>query len=212
MHVLSVNVSQPKTVTLDGKTYDTGIYKTPVEGRVMLRQLGFDGDVQVDRKNHGGIDKAAYLYTAEAYDYWKRKLQLDNLTYGQFGENLTVAGLTEQDLHMNDVFRIGEAIVRVCAPRIPCYKLENKMDIPGFIKSFRESGRPGVYVHVLEEGTIAADDDIEQIEAGKGQVPIYELVELFYTRTPDKDMLRRVLELEHLNPYLAERYLAKLES
>ena len=40
----------------------------------MLRTLNLDGDQQVDLKGHGGIYKAACVYTIENYQHWEREL------------------------------------------------------------------------------------------------------------------------------------------
>jgi len=97
MKLLSVNVSLPKEFTFQGRTTTTGIFKEPVSGRVMLRTLSLDGDGQADLKNHGGIDKAAYAYSIENYDYWERELGRTDFTFGQFGENFTVEGMLDDE-------------------------------------------------------------------------------------------------------------------
>ena len=53
MKLLSVNVSLPREVPHGGKTVTTGIFKEPVDGRVMLRRLNLDGDGQADLRGHG---------------------------------------------------------------------------------------------------------------------------------------------------------------
>ena len=93
MTLLSVNVSRPKEIRQNDKIITTGIFKESVPGRVMLRALNLDGDGQADLKAHGGVDKAAYAYSIENYEYWKRELGSDDFRYGQFGENFTVEGM-----------------------------------------------------------------------------------------------------------------------
>ncbi|MEO1441705.1 MAG: MOSC domain-containing protein, partial [Chloroflexota bacterium] len=93
--ILSINVSLPKTVPYRGKDMTTGIYKTPIDGAVMLRELNLDGDGQADLKAHGGVNKAAYVYSYDNYTHWANELGRDDLTYGQFGENFTVTGMLE---------------------------------------------------------------------------------------------------------------------
>ena len=178
MKLLSVNVSQPKEVSYNGKRIKTGIFKEPVSGRTMMRQLNLDGDGQGDPTVHGGIHKAVYIYTIEHYDYWKRELVRDDLTYGQFGENLTVEGLLEETVHIGDVFRVGEALVEVSQPRVPCFKLGIKMRNARIVKPFLASERVGFYVRVLEEGEVEAGDAIERTKVGEGQMTVKEIVHL----------------------------------
>jgi MOSC domain-containing protein YiiM len=139
MHLLSVNVSPPKAVPYADKIIMTGIFKQPIEGRVRLRTLNLDGDRQADLKNHGGIHRAAYAYSIENYDYWKRELGRDDFSYGQFGENFTVEGMLEEAVHLGDVFQIGGALVQVSEPHVPCAKLALKMGMPTFPKRFLAS-------------------------------------------------------------------------
>ena len=163
MRLLSVNVSYPMEVVHRRKTVSTGIFKEPVSGRVMLREFNLDGDGQADLVNHGGLHRAVYAYTVEHYDYWGRDLVRDDLSFGQFGENFTVEGMTEDDVHIGDVFRVGDALVEVSQPRPPCFKLGIKMGMSHFPKLFLASGRVGFYLRVLEEGEVGAGDGIERV-------------------------------------------------
>ena len=147
MKLVSVNVSLPRDFARGDKTVQTGIFKEPVEGRVMLRTLNLDGDGQADLEAHGGIYKAAYVYSLDHYAYWRRELGRDeDFPYAQFGENFTVEGLTEDTVHVGDVFRIGGALVEVTQPRVPCFKLGLKMELEGFEKRFLHSRRSGYYL------------------------------------------------------------------
>ena len=152
MKLLSVNVSPPKEVSYNGKRIKTGIFKEPVSGRTMMRRLNIDGDGQGDLSVHGGIHKAVYAYPVEHYDYWKQELGRNDLTYGKFGENLTVEGMLEETVYIGDVFRIGDALVEVSQPRVPCFKLGMKMRDPQIVKPFLESERVGFYVRVVGRG------------------------------------------------------------
>ena len=108
MKLLSINVSKPKPIQYGGKTVHTGIFKEPVSGTVMLREKNIEGDGQGDLRVHGGTYKAIYGYPFEHYAYWQQELRRNDLTYGQFGENLTVEGLLEDAVHIGDVFQIGD--------------------------------------------------------------------------------------------------------
>jgi MOSC domain-containing protein YiiM len=93
--LVSVNLSMPKEILHQGRQVATGIFKTPAEGKVMLRRLNLDGDGQADRWAHGGAFRAVYVYSLEDYDYWRRELGRDDLAHGDFGENFTVEGMGE---------------------------------------------------------------------------------------------------------------------
>src|SRR6478672_5341657 len=95
--LISVNVSPPKDIEYKGRVVRTGIFKEPVQGRVMLRALNLDGDGQADLDNHGGLFRAAYVYTLENYDYWKRELGRVAMPFGQFGENFTVTEMPDDE-------------------------------------------------------------------------------------------------------------------
>ncbi len=200
MKLLSVNVSLPKTVAYEGKTVATGIFKEPVAGRVMVRRLNLAGDGQADLSVHGGIDKAVYVYDLDSYRYWRRELGRDDLAYGHFGENLTVEDLADDRVHIGDVFRIGEALLEVSQPRVPCFKLELKMEMPGFSRQFLTSGRLGFYCRVLEEGKLGAGDAVERVRAGPEQVSVRETARLLYFDDDNLEKIRRVLRIPALAP------------
>jgi MOSC domain-containing protein YiiM len=152
MKIISLNVGRPRLVVSNGQPVSTGIYKTGVEGRVMLRTLNLDGDRQADLNVHGGPTKAAYAYPVEHYDYWRAELPGTELPYGMFGENFTTAGLEESKVNIGDRFRIGVAEVTVTEPRMPCYKLGIKFGRTDIIRRFLASGRTGFYFSVQREG------------------------------------------------------------
>ncbi|RKU05567.1 MOSC domain-containing protein [Candidatus Poribacteria bacterium] len=200
MKLLSVNVSQPKEVLHNGKRIKTGIFKEPVSGRTMMRRLNLDGDGQGDPTVHGGIHKAVYVYPIEHYRYWKQELGRDDLTYGKFGENLTVEGMLEDTVHIGDVFRVGEALVEVSQPRVPCFKLGIKMRDPQIVKPFLQSERVGFYVRVLEEGEVGAGDAIERTKVGEGQMTVKEIVHLRHFDNANATAAEKAANLSALTP------------
>lgn len=212
MRLLSVNVSLPRHVPYGRRTVSTGIFKVPVEHRVALRRLNLDGDGQADLVNHGGPHRAAYAYPVENYGYWGRELDRADFAFGQFGENFTVEGMTEDDVHIGDVFRVGSALVEVSQPRPPCFKLGIKMGMPKFPKLFLASGRVGFYVRVLEEGEVGRGDAFERIEAHPERVTVRETSDLLFF---DPDNLRgaeRVLRVPALSPGWRASFEERLEA
>ncbi len=200
MKLLSVNVSLPKEIPYRGQTVTTGIFKEPVNGRVKLRTLNLDGDGQADLEGHGGIYKAVYVYSIENYDYWKRELDRADFTFGQFGENFTVEGMLEDDIHIGDVFRVGGALVEVSQPRVPCYKLGMKMGLAQFPKIFLASCRVGFYLRVLEEGEVGAGDVFERTQIDPERITVREVCHLLYFEKKNLQGARKALRIQALSP------------
>ena len=174
MKLVSVQIGRPRTVRWHGKPVSTGIYKEPVAGRIMLYQFNLDGDQQADLTVHGGQDKAVYVYPSEHYPVWQAEFPDLLLPYGMFGENFTTEGLDEESVHIGDQFRIGEAVVEVTQPRMPCYKLGIRFARPDMPKRFHVSGRCGFYLAVLREGEVGAGDVWERIARDGQQVSVIE--------------------------------------
>ena len=216
MKLLSVNVSLPKEIPYQGRTMTTCIFKESVCGRVMVRRLNIDGDDQADRRVHGvGFEMAVYVYPVEHYAFWERELGREGFPHGQFGENFTVEGLTEATVHVGDIFRVGEALLQVTQPRIPCYKLAIRMEEgPDFPARFQASGRMGFYCRVIEEGEVGAGDVIELVERDDGSVTISEFIRVYLYESHEPASLKRVLASRDLGEawrmYL-EKMLKKAE-
>lgn len=200
MKLLSVNVSRPKEVTHKGKTVRTGIFKEPVEGRVVARTLNLDGDGQADLVAHGGEMRAVLVYSMEEYEFWARELGRDDLMAGQFGENFTVQGMPSSEVQVGDRYRIGTALFEVSQPRVPCYKLAMKMGVEGFYAKLLEAGRPGFYFRVLEEGEVGAGDTIERIGRDPEGLTVRDMSNLLYFDKDDLDTAKRALRIEALSP------------
>jgi MOSC domain-containing protein YiiM len=185
MKLVSVQVGRPRTVRWHGRSVSTGIYKEPVAGRIMLRRFNLDGDEQADLTVHGGRDKAVYVYPSEHYPRWQAEFPDLPLPYGMFGENFTTEGLDEQSVRIGDQFRIGEAVVEVTQPRLPCYKLGIRFGRPDMPKRFHASGRCGLYLAVLHEGEVGAGDPWERIAQGDRQVSVIERYRQYFQEAGD---------------------------
>ena len=189
--VISLNVGQPTQVPYRGNMISTGIFKHPIEGRVMLHTTGFDGDGQADPSVHGGAHKAAYIYSADDYAWWVQELG-HPVQHGEFGENLTVTGLRDDTVSVGDVLRIGGALVQVAAPREPCFKLGIRMGDPRFQARFREANRMGFYVRVLEGAEVGVGDAVKVVERAEGSVTIAEFHRTFVEGRNDLPALQRL--------------------
>src|SRR6266567_2955786 len=160
--VASVNVGRPREIVVDGKIVRTSIWKDPVAGRIAVRGVNIAGDDQSDRRVHGGDRKAVYAYAREDLDWWGAQLGR-RLGSGTFGENLTIEGLDVSGARVGERWRVGTALLEVTQPRLPCFKLEARMDRPGFIDEFIDGGRPGAYLRIVEEGELGAGDPVHVV-------------------------------------------------
>src|ERR1700742_1574408 len=164
--LLSVNVGLPRDNAWEGRTVHTAIWKDPVAEPRMVRRLNIDGDKQGDLNAHGGEHRAVYVYQVDSSSYWERELGRDDFVHGQFGENFTIDGPSDEEVCIGDRFRIGTAVFEVTQPRVTCYRVGLRMDdprIPALLVSHR---RPGFYFRVLEEGDVQAGDEIGKVADG----------------------------------------------
>ncbi len=201
MKIVSLNVGLPREVLWHGRSVTTGIYKEPVAGRLALRRLNLDGDRQADLTVHGGAYKAVYCYPVEHYQYWKKELPGRELPMGIFGENFTVHGLLEEEVHLGDRFGVGSAEVAVTQPRLPCYKLGVRFGADDIVKRFLASGRGGFYLAVHQEGEVGAGDEIKVISRDANAVPVSEITRLYVLKrwgTEELASLRRALQVAAL--------------
>lgn len=206
MKVLQMSTGRPAEVTWHGQTIFTGFKKDPVMKPLMLTKFNLESDGQGDEVNHGGEDKAACVYAAEHYPYWKEKLQFE-LPDAAFGENFTVEGLAEDSVHIGDIFRWGEAVVQVSQPRQPCYKLAARHGIKSFPVLLRETGYTGYYLRVLEEGKVASGSSIERMETDPQKITVARANHIMYHNTNDEAAAKALLEV----PALAEAWRQPLQ-
>lgn len=210
MKIVSVSVARPRLAVWNGQTVSTGIFKTPVEGRVMLRTLNLDGDRQADLNVHGGPFKAAYAYPSEHYAYWRGELPGAELPWGAFGENFTTEGLDETSVNVGDRFRLGDAEVTVTTPRLPCYKLGIKFGRADIVKRFMESGRTGFYLSVAREGEVGAGDALELLARDENGVTVADIFRLYALGEGDAETLRRAAAVEALPESWREKLRGRL--
>lgn len=198
MQIISTNIGQPRILEYHGKEVKTGLFKYPVQEPIFLGVQDVEKDNVMDRKHHGGVDKACYLYSADHYGYWQKMYPELDLTWGMFGENLTVEGLQEAEICVGDIFKIGEAEVQATQPRQPCFKLEFRFNDRLIIRKFVDSGFSGVYVRVLKSGRVKAGDLMHRTESD-GIVSIKKTFEWIYAEEFDPDVARAI----H-HPFIAE--------
>lgn len=199
MKVLSVNIGEKQKVTWRGKTVETGIYKTPVNEPIFLDREDVKTDCVVDRKHHGGIDMAVYAYTKNHYDYFQKLHPNLKFNNGIFGENLTVTNLFETEINVGDTFQVGEAIVQVSQPRMPCYKLGVVFGTQKIVKQFLNTSYSGFYFRVLKNGYVKKEDEFILIEKAKNSMTMAEAFSLFTTNKSNQKLIKKALSIELLS-------------
>jgi ferredoxin-NADP reductase/MOSC domain-containing protein YiiM len=178
--LLSLNVGLPRDVTWKGKTVRTAVWKFPVEGRRMARQLNIDGDGQADLAGHGGEQRAVFVYQMDSYHYWERFLGRNDFSFGQFGENFTVEGLADDEICIGDRYRIGDALFEVTQPRVTCYRVGIRLNEPRMPALLVAHRRPGFYFRVLQEGKVGAGDEIVKVADGPERLTVAHIDALLY--------------------------------
>lgn len=180
--VLSVNVGNPELLKVGARP--TGITKVPVDEIVVAdpgpKRRGPDGegvsgvagDFIGSGRHHGGSAQAVYAVAREELDHWASELERE-LPNGMFGENLTTVGLSVDTAEVGDIWRVGEAVLRVTGPRVPCATFATRMGEPAWLTRFAARARVGTYLAVEKAGRILPGDEITLEPSGSDlRVPL----------------------------------------
>lgn len=192
MKVLSVNQGMPRTHSKGTELEITGIYKVPIESSVHVGKLGIVDDFIGDLKNHGGPDQAILVYGGGDYEWWSTVLGR-MLMPGTFGENLTISHLESAEYHVGDRLHIGELVLEITAPRIPCSTLAARMGQSEFVKMYRDAERPGMYCRVIETGMIQRGNPVTVTRSEWEPVSMLDMFRNKYVHDKDENELRRLL-------------------
>lgn len=193
MKVISTNIGTSTKIVWNGKNTTTGIYKFPINKPIFLDIEDVLGDTVVDRKYHGGVYKACYLFSADNYPYWKEKYPHLKWDWGMFGENLTMEGLDESKIRIGSTYKLGSALVQITQPREPCYKLGIRFGNQGILKQYIDHGFPGTYVRVMEPGKVTVGDSMELMEESKSPLTVQQFFNLLFSPTKDRDLVQQAI-------------------
>lgn len=208
LKIISTNLAKPTTIIWNEQEVTTGIYKTPTKNAIYLDEEGVRDDEVSDKKVHGGEFKSCYLFSETHYTYWKDLYPNLDWNWGMFGENITVSNLDETQIHIGDIFKVGDAVVQVTQPREPCFKFGVKFGSMDALKQFIEHGFSGTYVRVLKPGFVKNGDTFELIDRAKNSLTTFQLFNLLFAKHKDKQLL----ELAINNDALPERKRNKLKT
>ena len=209
--LVSVNVGLPRDIAWHGKTVHTGIWKSPVQGRVKVRRLNLDGDGQGDLGGHGGPNRPVMVYQLDSYRYWERELTRNDFSYGQFGENFTVDGLADAEVCIGDRYRIGSALFEISQPRVTCYRVGIRINDPQMAAKLVAHHRPGFYFRVLEEGEVGAGDEIIKVTDGPERMSVAEIDAALYLGGHTREQLERALRIPALSEGWRSSFQALLQ-
>ncbi|MEY4978090.1 MAG: hypothetical protein RLZZ352_360 [Pseudomonadota bacterium] len=180
MHLLSVNTGSARPLRIGSRSFLSAIGKTPVSGPVAVGRLGLQGDEQADPSVHGGLDKAIYAYPSEHLAFWQAQRQAQGagllneaLPPGAVGENLTLCGLLERDVWVGDTLHFPHCVLRVTAPREPCFKFNAVMGLPQAGQLMMQHACPGFYLAVVQPGQIEAGENFH-LQAGTRGLSVLE--------------------------------------
>lgn len=197
--LLAVNVGLPQDVRWHGQIVHTGVWKRPAGGPRLVRRLNIDGDGQGDLAGHGGENRAVFVYQIDAYHYWQQQLHRNDFSYGQFGENFTVTGMSDDTVCIGHQYQIGEALFEVTQPRVTCYRVGIRMDDPRIPALLVSSHRPGFYFRVLREGNVQAGDEIVQVATGPEAMTVADVDALLYLPGHPRQQVLRALRIPALS-------------
>lgn len=185
MKITSTNIGQKTKIKWRFKTIETGIFKSATTEPIYLGETDVKNDHVIDRKYHGGIDKACYAFNANAYPFWQSQYPNLKLTPGWFGENLTIEDLNESEIKIGDQYKIGEAIIEVSQPREPCFKLGIRFNTQKVIKQFINSKNPGIYFRVIKPGLVKEGDELVLLKTNDKEPTVLEIYQLIYKQIDD---------------------------
>jgi MOSC domain-containing protein YiiM len=192
MRLTSINIGKEQTQQRKDYVETTGIYKTPLSGAVEIKSLGIEGDAICDHEHHGGPDQAIYVYGSADYEWWSQELGRE-FAPGTFGENFTISGLESGSFNVGDYLHVGEVILQVTAPRIPCGTFATRMQDPQWVKKFRKAERPGLYCRVIKEGLVNVGDEVRVEKYCGVTLSLVQMYRDYYEKDKTEEVLRRNL-------------------
>lgn len=210
MELASINVSQPQQIEFNHTLISTGIFKKPIAGSVKVSQLNIAGDQQVDLINHGGAHKAVYGFSANHYDFWRAKLNNPAIAFGQFGENLTITDLDEAILCIGDQLQIGDCVLEISQPRVPCFKLGIAFSLNAMPALFIQHASTGIYFRVLQTGSITNGDIVSVIHQHPKRLAVQHLFKAYFDKSfaNSEEIMRLASDI----PQLSDEWRQKVQS
>jgi MOSC domain-containing protein YiiM len=178
-----------KLTHIGEKRSPTGIYKQSVN-KVSVDELGIQGDIQADKRFHGGPEKALHQYALSSYEkIIKRYPLLHKLVKpGAIGENLSATDMNEHIVCIGDIYHLGTAIIQVSSPRIPCWKIDDKFKQPDLNQFITHHRLNGWYYRVLQAGEITLKDEFQLQQRPNADVTVDTMLKVIYAKADEQSI------------------------
>lgn len=200
-------VGHPDAVDSIERQWETGMFKEEVNDKIWLGKTGLTGDEVADTINHGGPEKAIFIYPTIHYEFWKEKLGLGEIGIGAMGENLAVDHLDEHTACIGDTYQFGDSVIQVSQPRQPCWKPARRFRRIDFALHVQESGKTGWYFRILKEGFVQAGLELSLLERPYPQWSIVNCNEVMHVKKNDLKLAGELASCV----FLAENWKQTLE-
>jgi MOSC domain-containing protein YiiM len=194
----------PETIEAKESTWKTSFFRAPSPEPRWLYTTHLDGNEQADKKNHGQLSQAVLLYAASNYPLWQKELDLPEIGPGGFGENLTIEGLSEENVCIGDIYALGDAQIQVTGPRYPCTKIQRRWGRPGLTDLVAETGRSGWYCRVLHEGMLEPGQKVELVERPYPRWTVALTNDFAHSRNSDVETARELAACPLLDEFWTE--------
>ena len=209
--IKSINIAMPAQISFSkGESIYSGISKLPITGKIYLDTLGLKGDGVADSKNHSGPDKALCAYCLDHFLFWEKETG-KKLHPGAFGENLSITGLLETDIHIGDQFKIGEAIIECSQPRRPCHKLNKKFYLPDMVHRVQNSGFTGYYFRVVHPGWVQTETDMILVKEGSEKISIASANQLMHHDKLNYGKMEQMINKTLLSDHWKKTFKTRIE-
>lgn len=208
IYISSVNIKGTSELLVsDHQTVMTSFKKIPTNTDLQLSMEGILGDSVYHTDVHGGNDKAICCYNIDHFKFWKEKLGF-NLTNAAFGENLSLTGdnALEENVFIGNRYQLGEALIEVSQPRQPCYIIGVRHNYKKFVVHVQETGFTGFYLRTLQSGQFCSTDKLIPLFTHPDQISIMDANTVRYHDTQNKEMLRRLANLDVLSESWQEHF------
>jgi MOSC domain-containing protein YiiM len=209
--IRALNVGRAGIMRRGDQEIETAFLKQPVPDPLALGELGFDGDEHV-YEFHGGPDKAVLAYSHDNYRFWREQHHLELPESAAFGENLTVEGVTEETVHLGDVFDVGTAVVQVTQPRAPCFKIAARYGVAKMSLYVQKTGYTGILFRVLEDGEVRAGQQLRLRSRLDHGISVADANRILNVDRRDLDGAQRLLDTPDLPTLLQADLRQRLEA